>query len=210
MTQESKIKSTHRSRMGTGPGTGTETGPGTGTKKGFYGTIRKKMMKKMILILILLFMPADTRADEAEILRIYITDFLQPISKTRSYRKRLAVALKLVPSIIAHARLQEIDPLLVAVIISAESSWDFAAVGKLGERGLMQTHGRASRGFDMSDPVQQIAAGCAHLARALKFCKGDLPGALTRYSTGGECRPIASFVSWRLRAYKRAVKKYRE
>jgi len=167
-------------------------------------------MKKIILILVLLLMPVAVRADEKAELEAYITDFLKPISKTRVYKKRLAAALALVPTVITHAKLQEIDPLLVAVMISSESSWDFTAVGKLGERGLMQTHGRAAKGFDMADPVQQIAAGCAHLARALEFCKGDLPGALTRYGTGGKCRPVARFVAWRLRDYQKAVKRYRE
>ena len=171
------------------------------------------MKKILLLIVVAALLTAPVVADEksdAEELRAYITDFMQPISKTRIYKRRLKAALELVPVVVTHARLQEIDPLLVAVVISFESSWDFTAVGKLGERGLMQLHGPPTRGFDMSDPVQQIAAGCAHLARALEFCKGDLPGALSRYGTGGECRPVARFVKWRLRAYQRAVRKYRE
>jgi len=167
-------------------------------------------MKKMILILTLMLAAFVVRADDADELRAYITDFMRPISKTRVYKKRLAAALNLVPVVIEHSKAQKIDPLLVAVIISYESSWDFTAVGKLGERGLMQTHGRAARGFDMTDPAQQIAAGCAHLARALRDCQGDLSGALSRYGTGGECRPVARFVKWRLQAYQRAVRRYRK
>ena len=167
-------------------------------------------MKPLLIILILTLCAPVAQADDKAELEAYVTDFLEPISKTRVYKKRLAGALRLIPSVITHAKLQGLDPLLVAVIISYESSWDFTAVGKLGERGLMQTHGRAAKGFDMTDPVQQIAAGCAHLARALEFCKGDVPGALTRYGTGGACRPLARFVKWRLKAYKRAVKRYRK
>lgn len=168
-------------------------------------------MKPLIPLILALFLaPARVQADDKAVLEAYVTDFLKPISKTRVYKKRLAFALELIPSVVTHAKLQGIDPLLVAVIISFESSWDFTAVGKLGERGLMQTHGRAAKGFDMADPVQQVAAGCAHLARALEFCKGDVPGALSRYGTGDGCRPLARFVKWRLKAYRRAVKRYRK
>jgi soluble lytic murein transglycosylase-like protein len=167
-------------------------------------------MKPIIPLIFALSLAIPAQADDKAVLEAYVIDFLKPISKTRVYKKRLRDALRLIPSVVTHAKLQGIDPLLVAVIISYESSWDFTAVGKLGEKGLMQTHGRASRGFDMTDPVQQIAAGCAHLARALEFCKGDLPGALSRYGTGGGCRPVARFVKLRLRAYRKAVKRYRK
>jgi soluble lytic murein transglycosylase-like protein len=152
---------------------------------------------------------AGGQAYEAE-LKAYVTDFLQPISKTRVYKKRLKRALGYIPVIVTHAKLQELDPLLVAVMVSFESAWDFEAVGKIGERGLMQTHRHASKGFDMQDPAQQIAAGCAHLARAVRHCKGDLPGALSRYGTGKGCRPLARFVKRRLKAYRAAVKRYRK
>jgi soluble lytic murein transglycosylase-like protein len=145
-------------------------------------------------------------------LEAYITDFMKPISKTQAYKKRLKVAMRLIPVIVEQSQKVNIDPLLVGVIISFESSWDPNAKGKKGECGYMQImpgH-KKHKNIDICDPETNIRTGIEWLNQCFRDCSGNVPGALTRYGTGGACRPIARFVKWRLRAYRAAVKRYRE
>jgi len=141
-------------------------------------------------------------------LYVYVMGFLEPIKKTRAYGQRIKTAVKLIPHIVYLSSQAGIDPLLVAVMVSYESSWNFAAVGKLGERGPLQVHGQAAKGYNPSDPIEGLQAGIEHLSRALGIC-GDIPGALTRYGTGNRCKPEAKFVTFRMKAYEKAKSKYR-
>jgi soluble lytic murein transglycosylase-like protein len=158
----------------------------------------------------------------AEEVRQYITEFMSPISRTRQYRRRYPAALKYIPIILdlVEADMERhfpehdpLDPLIIAVIIAYESSWDHTVIGKLGERGYMQIHGEvALYGFeeaDLDDPVIQLDAGIRHWRRAVNRCPGDLRGALTLYGTGKRCRPYADFVKWRWRAYQKALESFR-
>ncbi|NIQ97070.1 MAG: lytic transglycosylase domain-containing protein [Desulfuromonadales bacterium] len=157
---------------------------------------------------------------EAELVA-YVTDFLSPINRTRDYRRRLRLALKYIPVIldlveqdIRRYPLDPLDPLLVAVKISYESSWDPEVIGALGEQGYLQVHGPVALGRfekkDLADPANQLAAGIEHLRRAALLCPGDWRGALNMYGTGKRCRPLAKFVKRRWKSYQRALKLFRK
>lgn len=169
-------------------------------------------MKPLLLTLALILLCPPAQADNMAELTASITDFMKPISKTRPYKKRLELALKLIPTIIEQCWAHMIDPLLVvSAIIPFESSWDPGALGERGECGYMQIMpgNKSHTGEDICDPRVNISLGVEMLANSLRAC-GTLPGALSYYGTGKECLPIARFVKYRLRAYKRAVKRFRK
>jgi hypothetical protein len=76
---------------------------------------------------------------------------------------------KVVTAIMHHAKLNNIDPLLVAAVIRVESKFDQRAVGSSGEIGLLQLHPRwfADATFDVE---QNIELGVRHLAWSRKHC----------------------------------------
>ena len=97
-------------------------------------------------------------------------------------KKRMNNAIKLIPVIIKSAG-DTIDPLFIAVTIGCESSWETGAVGAIGEQGLMQVHGQAATGYDLTRSDEQIRAGTNHLKAHWKRC-GTAKGAVTGYLTG--------------------------
>lgn len=124
----------------------------------------------------------------------------------RYYRR----ALEQVPSVVSWSVVYDIDPLLVAVLVSLESSWRVDARGKVGEIGLMQIHPknrRALEGADMRDGDGQIEAGVKWLRACIDQC-GDVRRGLNAYATG-HCDPEWRGLAYRWRLYQRAVSKYR-
>lgn len=160
---------------------------------------------------------------EAELVA-YITHFLRAIRRSPQYRRRLSAALANVPVILdlveadmmRHelGHLDPLDPLLIGVVISHESAWDYTAIGALGERGFMQVFSRAARGGfsdrELRRPENQLAAGVRFLRRVIDLCRGDVPGALTLYQTGRSCRPLARAVKRRWKSYQKALKLFRK
>ena len=138
-------------------------------------------------------------------------DGLEEYLKDRFYwSPRLAArAIGYLPIVKRWADKTGLDPYLIATVISYESSWNYKALGKLEEFGLMQAHGRAARGFDLSTPEGQVGAGATWLAKGLKACKGSILGALSFYQTKGKCKPIGS-ARRRLDHYTDAVNTYRK
>jgi soluble lytic murein transglycosylase-like protein len=160
----------------------------------------------------------DHRAQVAEELVAYVIDFLGPIRRSRQYAHRLNRARRMIPFILdlveqdmnRHplGHLDPLDPFLIAVTISYESAWDYTATGARNERGYMQVHGRARKGFsdrELKSPKNQIVAGVRHLRHSLDLCKGDVKGALTMYMSGERCRPYGGFIKKRWDAYQRAL-----
>jgi hypothetical protein len=98
----------------------------------------------------------------------------------------------------------DIDPALLAVISYLESSWMPGAVGGIGERGVMQVHGAAADGCDLSTRRGQLDCGAAWLRRSYDAC-GSWPGALTMYATGA-CKPrtdrVKRLVKYRLKMWE--------
>jgi hypothetical protein len=105
---------------------------------------------------------------------------------------------------------RKLDPLLVSIIISLESSWRLDAVGTKTERGLMQVHPGTVRGINLGTAPGQIQAGTSVLRRCFDKCAGKTVRALNCYGTkGGKCTPVLPFAKRRVRIYTRAVKQFR-
>jgi hypothetical protein len=81
----------------------------------------------------------------------------------------------------------EIQPILVAAIIEAESEFNPRAVSRKGARGLMQLMpGTASslRVADTFDPYENIEGGVRHLRGLMDRYRGNLPLVLAAYNAG--------------------------
>jgi hypothetical protein len=129
----------------------------------------------------------------------YITDW----AKLAPNVSRRAVAY--VPLIIETAEKYELDPVLIAVIISLESSFDFNKIGKRGELGLMQVWGVCARGCDLQTPAGQIDCGCRCLRKSMDICGGDVAAGLNMYASG-RCVPILRVTKYRMNKWLNAVK----
>jgi len=153
---------------------------------------------------------ADTDSDAYQVeLEAYVSTFLHTVRLMRSYEQRKADALGTIPLIIKFCDQYDIDPLLVAVVMTFESSWRPNVTGSRGELGVMQTMPRHFRSFDLSTPEGQIHAGVSHLRASLDACGGDLEQGLNYYGSG-RCKPVLKFVRWRVNAYRRAIKRFRK
>jgi hypothetical protein len=98
--------------------------------------------------------------------------------------KKRAKAMVLVPDVVAAAEAGNVNPALVAAIVSYESTWNPASRGKLGEVGLMQLNNWT--GPPLATPRAQLDAGIATLNHAYEVC-GTVAGALSYYATGKSC-----------------------
>jgi hypothetical protein len=81
----------------------------------------------------------------------------------------------------------DIQPILVAAIVEAESEFNPRAVSRKGARGLMQLMpGTASslRVTDTFDPYENIEGGVRHLRRLMDRYRGNLPLVLAAYNAG--------------------------
>jgi hypothetical protein len=140
----------------------------------------------------------------AEVTR-YVMDWTRNVPQ--SYRRR---ALAHVESVARWSLHYDVDPLLVATIVSLESSWRSDALGKRGEVGLMQLHSdRAKAGFDLTDADQQIEAGVQWLRTCIEVCDGDVERGVNMYGTG-HCRARWAALEYRMGRYHRAVKMFRK
>jgi soluble lytic murein transglycosylase-like protein len=97
-------------------------------------------------------------------------------------------ALAHVASVAHWATVYDVDPLLVAVIVSAESSWRYDATGAVGEIGLMQLHpttaAKVGEDVDLATGDGQIHAGVQWLRRCIELCGGDARRGLGAYASG--------------------------
>ena len=120
---------------------------------------------------------------------VYIKRFL---GKMRDKRwKRVSILARL---IVDSANKYGLDYMLVTVVVRRESSFWEGAVGSIGEYGLMQIHPKnykARKGHDLRTSRGQLEAGCALLAKCIKYCykpklneKQNLLRALTLYQSG--------------------------
>jgi hypothetical protein len=140
------------------------------------------------------------RADETKSeVEQYVTWFHQDAPN------RLPAALKLVPLVEFTSRLYGVDPLLVSVIISCESSWRPGAVGMLGERGIMQVHGAAAKGFGRTTEGR-LEAGVNWLRTGIRKC-GYNSNALAWYNGDGCVERKYAKRRWRL--YEEAKLRFR-
>lgn len=109
-----------------------------------------------------------------------------------------------VPIIVDESKKHGLDPLLMAVIVSFESSWLHKSSGKLNEGGLYQIMPRSPvrRRFKVDTIEGNIRGGVYWFGKAVEMCKGDMKQALSAYQSG-RCKPV-------LKSAKRRWNKYIE
>jgi hypothetical protein len=158
-------------------------------------------MKYLLIIMVLLFATPNYPNATIELTK-FISNFL------RLYPDRKEKALSYIPTIITECG-EDIDPLLIAVLISMESSWKFTARGVLGEVGLGQIMPKYAKGYQLEDPLEQVRASINHFRKALIMCKGNLKDATNAYGCG-QCKPHRAFLKWRWEWYLKMKKRYRK
>jgi len=81
----------------------------------------------------------------------------------------------------------DIQPILVAAIVEAESEFNPRAVSRRGAQGLMQLMpdtASSLRVSDSFDPYENIEGGVRHLRRLMDRYRGNLPLVLAAYNAG--------------------------
>jgi Transglycosylase SLT domain len=92
---------------------------------------------------------------------------------------------------VQEAAAQGVPPALVDAVVRVESRYDPAAVGSVGEIGLMQVRPKTAAllGFqgspaDLAEPRTNLRYGVGYLAKAWRLTGGDLCRALMKYRAG--------------------------
>jgi hypothetical protein len=166
-------------------------------------TIDTAFILVLVAIVLLFVTGAECDTGDADAVDGYISQFL------KSTPNRRAQALKLTPVIVAESRAVRIDPLLVAVIISLESSFRHDVKGDIGEVGMMQVvpGGVCARGHDLTTPAGQIKAGVHCLKLSRDVCGNDLTRILTMYASGrcvSKSKRTHRMINHRIAVYGRA------
>ncbi len=85
------------------------------------------------------------------------------------------------------ARLENLDPRLVASLVTVESGWNPTAVSRKGALGLMQLMPATADRLDVNDafdPHDNVRGGVTELARLIDRYAGNLNLALAAYNAG--------------------------
>ena len=113
------------------------------------------------------------------------TDLATPTGAVPEGRKRY------LPLIAAEARAHGLPPEVADAVARVESSYNSAAIGGSGERGMMQVMpptaamlGFRGTGDQLADPETNIRLGVTYLAGAWKLTGGDLCRTLMKYRAG--------------------------
>lgn len=109
---------------------------------------------------------------------------LQAFSSPEAARRELLVDLPYGSQIWRVSQRHQVDGLLVAAIISAESGFVPDAVSPKGAVGLMQILPSTGGASDLLDPLSNLDAGSRYLARLLREFNGDLEMAVAAYNAG--------------------------
>jgi hypothetical protein len=115
----------------------------------------------------------------------------------KKYQGRLCHrALNLVTVLLDTCKAENVNPILVASIVTLESNWDVSCMeANTGAYGLMQTNTGWKNAAIVEeytlDPATQLHDGIAILKTSLAKC-GTVRGALAFYATGKSCVPIAT------------------
>jgi hypothetical protein len=95
------------------------------------------------------------------------------------------------PAIVHEAEANGVPPALVDAVVRIESRYDPAAVGSVGEIGLMQVRPKTAAllGFqgtsaDLAQPQTNLRYGVGYLAKAWRLASGDLCRTLMKYRAG--------------------------
>jgi hypothetical protein len=98
--------------------------------------------------------------------------------------RKLHAALEHVPAVVEASHDGDVNPAIVAAIVSLESTWKTDARGRLGEVGLMQVMGSRA-----TSAREQLDDGVAKLQLGWKRC-GTTVGAVSYYATGHTCGAV--------------------
>lgn len=152
------------------------------------------MMRRMltgICLTVVLLMLTGINATATTTLRANIEDALlwlcqccpnHPVRKDMDYR------IELVRAFDAAALDVDLDVGLLLSIGYHESAFKADAKGKIGEVGIMQTHGLALVGQDVSTLKGQVLAGARWLRKCVDKC-GTIEKGLALYASGYTCDP---------------------
>ena len=167
---------------------------------------KMKFIIDLIFILLLLGVVAyvnevEANTGDAERVGAYVSDFL------KNAPQRRARALELVPVVVAESRAKDFDPMLIAVMISLESSWKVNVTGGIGEVGLLQVvpGGVCAKGQDLTTGEGQIRAGINCLKLSRDACGDDLEQILTMYASGrcvSKSKRTKRMIEKRIRIYR--------
>ena len=104
-------------------------------------------------------------------------------------QEKISVPISLSSLICTHARVHDIDPLIIDILTRHESGFNPNAVSSAGARGLMQLMPETAAALgvtDIEDPNQNVSAGTRYLvAQVHRY--GELQLALAAYNAGPTC-----------------------
>jgi hypothetical protein len=126
---------------------------------------------------------------------ITTSDILEVVSPSRALRDRTAH----LPAIVQEAAAHGVPPALVDAVVRIESRYNPAAVGSVGEVGLMQVRPKTAAllGFqgspaDLAEPGTNLRFGVGYLAKAWRLAGGDLCRALMKYRAGHQSETMSA------------------
>lgn len=165
----------------------------------------------ILLCFLLLFSELSVIAnglDEARVADNEVSRFIFEWTKNLAPRYRLR-AFRHKASVVHWSLEYEVDPLLVARLISLESSWRQSVEGSLGEIGLMQIHhSEKKKKYDVRDPDQNIRAGCELLKECVDQCE-NLKAAIGCYGAG-YCTESGTWLARRWRLHQKDIERFRD
>jgi hypothetical protein len=122
-----------------------------------------------------------------ELESIETSDILDVDARTGGLKDRSAY----LPAIVHEAEANGVPPALVDAVVRIESRYDPAAVGSVGEIGLMQVRPKTAEllGFqgtsaELAQPQTNLRYGVGYLAKAWRLASGDLCRTLMKYRAG--------------------------
>lgn len=118
------------------------------------------------------------REEYARKIEAFLADYF-----ARCSPRKLIAARKVAPVLLDVAEREKVNPIIIAAVITHESTWNYSATGALGEVGLMQVN-NISR---TDDPAEQLTIGIGVLRGAFERC-GAVENAISLYATGKSCR----------------------
>jgi soluble lytic murein transglycosylase-like protein len=148
---------------------------------------------------------SDIRADDRVVVRVAmvaargsrtpdsfeVREREAPDSPANRYARRYGISPRLARIIWREARAQQIDPEIVFGLIAAESKFDPRAIGREGERGLMQIKLETARAYqrgvtadELMQPETNLRLGLLHLKREVEHFGHDWTLGLLAYNMG--------------------------
>jgi Transglycosylase SLT domain len=122
-----------------------------------------------------------------ELESVKASDILDVDARTGGLKDRSAY----LPAIVHEAEANGVPPALVDAVVRIESRYDPAAVGSVGEIGLMQVRPKTAEllGFqgtsvELAQPQTNLRYGVGYLAKAWRLASGDLCRTLMKYRAG--------------------------